>query len=273
MSQTSECVICGAKSTHFGCGECVHKMRTMLKEIPEFYALAAGEYWPEGGSTDGGSNERSIGLRVDCLDGRAPREAIFALEAWERDWRETLTTFANGDEVASGLAQRQRKATAWSGSESMDLLGVTLTGVCHFLDVHLAIAAKEHPAIDEFHKELTLAHKTARRAAREGNEAVTIVLCPADKPGGGLCRVELILTTAEITCPACATVWSQTRLLAVARAADVDTWQPAAVVSQYLGIPGSTLRRWARDGSVKRRGHSYLWSSVVKHQTQLSELA
>ena len=263
MSQTSECVICGAKSTHFACGECVHKMRTMLKEIPEYYALASGEYWSQGVSNGaGGSNERSLGLRVEALDARSPRHAISALEEWERDWRETLDVF--GNDQHSLRSQRSRKAGEWNRADTRDLMGTSLVGVTRFLLKHLDSACNMHPAIDVFAQELHHIHRKIKAAAREPSEQVSIIECPADF-GKGICKAELRLTKGDIECVRCGTTWDQSRLLMVAKSAGTNTWQPAGVISEHLGVPPSTLSSWARQGHVKRKGTSYLWASVVVH--------
>lgn len=65
----SRCLVCGKDSNLLACVECFVTMHRQLGEIPEFYALASGEYWSQGVSNGGGgSNERSLGLRVEALD-------------------------------------------------------------------------------------------------------------------------------------------------------------------------------------------------------------
>lgn len=107
-------------------------------------------------------------------------------------------------------------------------------------------------------------HRKIKAAAREPSEQVSIIECPADF-GQKICKAELRLTAGSIECAQCGTVWDQARLLMVAKSAGTDTWQPAGVISEHLGVAPSTLSSWARQGHVRRKGTSYLWSSVVAH--------
>ena len=260
---TSKCLVCGKDSNHLACVECFVIMHRQLSEIPEYYALASGEYWSQGTSSNsGGSNERSLGLRVEALDARSPRNAISALEEWERDWRETLDVFGNDQHALR--SQRSRKAGEWNRSDTRDLMGTSLVGVTRFLLKHLDSACNVHPAIDVFAQELHHIHRKIKAAAREPSEQVSIIECPADYQQG-ICKAELRLSKADIECHLCGTTWDQSRLLMVAKSAGTNTWQPAGVISEHLGVPPSTLSSWARQGHVRRKGTCYLWSSVVAH--------
>jgi hypothetical protein len=258
-----QCLVCGKDSKRLACVDCFVIMQQQLNDIPEFYALAGGEYWSQGVSRNGGgSSERSLGLRVEALDARSPRNTISVLEEWERDWRETLDVFGNDEHALR--SQRSRKAGEWNRADTRDLMGLTLIGVTRFLLKHLDSACLEHPAIDVFAQELGQAHKRLKAAAREPSEQVSIIECPADWRDG-ICKAELRLVPGSVQCEQCGTMWDQARLLMVAKSAGVDTWQPAGVISEYLGVAPSTLSSWARQGHVRRKGTSYLWSSVVAH--------
>jgi hypothetical protein len=271
------CVICHRQQTpRMSCVDCTERIEAMLADIPQFYALAAGEFWSAGaqGAPVTGNAERPIGLRVEALDARNPEAPLVALEAWEREWRLSLSTFAftprgddQADEDALSLAQRKRKAERWAASESMDVKGVSLCGVIDFLRLHLEAAAKEHPAIDEFADEVAQIHAQAKSAARIPVDTATVVECPGDRPDGGegLCGNRLKIVDDAATCPRCHTEWTFARLLMVARSTSAEIWQPAPVICEQLGISERTLRHWAQHGHVRRRGASYLWSSVIEH--------
>jgi len=262
LSDLRPCVICHHQDTHrFACVDCSSRFAEMLRDLPELYAVTAGEFWPVGvGQGSGGkSSETPLGLRVAALDGRSSRVALETLESWERCLRETFSPQQDAD-----LAQRERKAQRWADSDSDDLHGVTLCGVVDWLLRNLERICTEFPAVDEFHAEVKALHKIARAAAREPVEDVTVIECPADHEGG-LCGKRLKLTGEYVSCPRCGTEWDRPRLLMVARYANADIWQPAGVVSEHLGIPPRTLSRWAQQGLVQRRGTNYLWSSVVSH--------
>ena len=259
----SKCLVCGKDAKRLACVDCYVIMQRQLKEIPEYYALSGGEYWSQGVSNNsGGSNERSLGLRVEALDARSPRNAISTLEEWERDWRETLDVFGNDEHALR--SQRSRKAGEWNRADTRDVMGLTLVGVTRFLLKHLDAACVEHPAIDVFSDELSQVHRRIKSAAREPSVQVSIIECPADY-NNGICKAELKLSPGDIECSRCGTTWDQARLLIVAKSAGSKTWQPAGLISEHLGVPPSTLSSWARQGHVKRKGTSYLWSSVVAH--------
>ena len=262
MSDLHKCPVCAHQDTHrMACVTCSERLAEMLRDLPELYAVTAGEFWPVGvGQGSGGkSSETPLGLRVAALDGRSSRVALETLESWERALREDFSPQQDPD-----LAQRERKAQRWADSDSDDLHGVTLCGVVDWLLRNLERICTEFPAVDEFHAEVKALHKVARAAAREPVEDVTVIECPADHEGG-LCGKRLKLTGEYCRCERCGTEWDRPRLLMVARYANADIWQPAGVVSEHLGIPPRTLSRWAQQGLVQRRGTNYVWSSVVSH--------
>lgn len=234
----------------------------MLSDLPKFYALAAAEYWTQGSSSGGSNSDVSIGLRVSALDARSPRAMLTILESWERDFRETLPMFGGDEE--SLRSQRQRKAAAWARSTSSDLLGVSLCGVVEFLRICLH-QAKDHPAAKDFCSEIKQIHEQSKAAARLIEDAPTIILCPADVDEE-ICLEPLRLTdVTAIKCDRCGSEWSYARLLAVAKAAGTDTWQPASIITQYLGVPTRTLNHWAKQRKIRKQGSNFLWSSVVAH--------
>jgi hypothetical protein len=255
------CTLCSHQQTHrAACVDCTEKIRQQLTDLPELLALSAEEYWPTGGGKGGRSTEVSLGLRVEALSARTTREPLEVLESWERMFREEWW-----DDHAD-TQQRERKAKRWADSDSNDFHAVNLCGVVDWLCRHLDRIA-DHPAVDDFAKEVRDLHREQARAAREPREDVTVIACPADH-GDALCGKPLRLEHEHVTCSRCGTDWDRPRLLIVARYANVEVWQPAGVVSEYLGIPPRTLSRWAQQGLVKRRGTSYLWSSVVSHVAQ-----
>ena len=262
MTDQRTCVVCHTQTTPaFCCWDCQARLRDQLAELPVLYVECSQEFWPQGGGSSGRSPERTLGLRVAALDGRNPVDAIEKLESWERLLREELTPTEDPD-----LAQRKRKAHRWSESESDDHTGVTLCGVVDWLIAHLDAICREFPAVDEFALEVREVHKAARSAARVPSEPVTVVECPADHPDdpSRLCGKRLRLVADQAECPRCGASWDVGRLLMVAASTKAEVWQPASVVSERLGVSDSTLRRWAKDGLVRRRSNNYLWSSVVE---------
>jgi hypothetical protein len=276
MSDLHNCYVCHHQQTHrYACVDCGERMAGMLRDLPELYALTAGEFWPPGlgGSGNSGkASETPLGLRVAALDGRASRVALETLESWERCLREEFTPTQDAD-----LAQRERKAARWADSASSDLHGVTLCGVVDWLTRNLERACMEFVAIDEFYNEVKALHRIARAAAREPIEDVTVIACPADH-GEALCGKRLEMRGHEVECSRCGTVWSEARLLMVAQSTEADIWQPISVIAQYVHypdgtpIPERTLRHWAQHGHVRRRGNMLQWSSVLAHANRNADV-
>lgn len=276
MPVLTKCVLCSRQDTHReACVDCTENLRRMLTDLPEFYALAAAGY---ADTTRGGKGSAaSIGINVSALDGRTPRDAIWKLEAWERDWRETLCTFGNHDHA--DIDQRKRKAARWADAESPDFTGVNLCGVVNFLTIHLDTAATEHPAINEFAAELRTIHTEARNHAGEGEGDVTKVECPADIERHGeiqRCGALLTLTGEHANCPRCGTDWDRPRLMLVARSVGADVYAPIGVLAEHVGKSKRTIQRWYEAGLIRRKGKSYHHGdivAVIESQQDESEVA
>lgn len=261
------------------CFDCYQRIQNQLTDLPVLYIEAGQEYWPQGGQSAGRSTERTLGFRVAALDFRNLGSAIECLEDWERDWRLKLPRFDGAwkmphlidpDEEAQRIEDALRRAQLGRSAEfakkhaGVDRHARMLCGLVDFFLTHLDHACEEHTDMAMFAEELGAIHRAAQVAAREPQPDVTVISCPADADAG-LCGASLRLTGEFVCCPRCSTEWSRPRLLLVARSVDADVWQPAGVVSEHLGVPPSTLSLWARQGHVKRRGTTYLWSSVVAH--------
>lgn len=236
---------CPVKAVHLGmtCRRCYDQLATKLREIPEFYALAAGEMsLGSGGSGGHGGSETSIGLRVAALDLRSGADAIGTLAAWDRDWSEFY------DEKPTDWNRRRRHHS--------DPVGATLVGLCGALRAGLHRACQTHPGIDVFAQEVTELHAQAKAAARANGARAVQVDCPADHLDG-TCGAPLRIAGLELAdavyCRRCHTRWEVHRLLLVAAADSTATvWLTVDDVALLLGISQATLKRWAKAGRIRR---------------------
>ncbi len=245
---------CPVRGTHLGmtCQRCHDRMAQHLVELPELYALAAGELLPARGSGTGRGTETSLGLRIGALDLRSGVDVIGVLATWHRDWTEHY------DEEPVDWTRRSHHPS--------DPVGATLVDVCSVMRRGLLRACQSHPGIDVFAQELSDLVVTARQAARTGTARATVVDCPADHDDG-TCGARLTITGLErsdvVWCKRCGSRWEVERLLlVVASDRDAGVWLPAEDVALLMRVGERTLRRWARDGHVQRHGGLYELNSV-----------
>ena len=241
----SKCVICARRSEQgYACAACEARMRDRLGEVVEFYALAQNELLPGSSGGDRGT-ERSLGVRLSALDFVAGHDVVAVLGLWERDWRDTY-----------GLADPK----AGRGVEE------TLVECVKFLVAWLHRACVDHPAIDDFARELRECWSQARSAARMSPaRKATTITCPADLDDGSMCecRIGVDGTDHDVVCPRCRTTWDVPHLMHVAISTPgVEMWADPAAASAYFGIAERTLRHWAERGRVQRSHGRYELHSI-----------
>jgi hypothetical protein len=244
MNETGACVICQRTTERMACEHCQNQMRLQLTNIVDYQALASGNLLPGQGG-DGRSTERSLGINVAALDLVGAFDAIAVLESWERIWREDYGLSPYGP--ASAL----RDPTARG----------TLLGIVSFLQSWLTKSCTEHPAIDEFAHELRTLHRSCQQAAGQTQRAAWRVTCPADVEDGE-CGNQLRVSGqdfgGQVTCRACNTTWPVDRLLhVVATSRHAELWLDPEAASEWLGVHTGTLRKWAKDGRIKRERGRY----------------
>ena len=253
MRTEQPCAICEHPTNRTTCTRCATRISRHLAEIVEFTALAYGELLPGQGG-DGRSTERGLGVRIDALDLIAGFDVLPVLESWERLFREEW-----------GLAP-WGPTTALRGAGQADQAAAYLTGTVGFLRAHLD-RITEHPAVGDFAGEVSTCWQQARNAARRQPRQAWRVTCPADTDDGE-CGEWLRVTGedfgGEVTCRSCRTSWVTERLLwVVASSTEADMWVDVAAAVKHTGVPESTLRRWARQGKVKRRAAMYEYKSLA----------
>lgn len=136
------------------CEGCRSRLAQLLHEIMAMHAVLPAMLQPgqSQGQRVSGSREAPLPLRVDPLDLTLPARAgtihdplgdqighqsvATILDSWARDWRDTL----DGDRPA----------------------GPTVPELVTWLAIRLPWACNQHPAIDEFARELRQLHRTLR---------------------------------------------------------------------------------------------------------------
>ena len=249
MNETGTCLICQRDTQRMACTYCEATMRRQLSEVVDYQAMAGDNLVPGQGG-DGRATERTLGINIAALDTSAGFDAIAVLESWERLWREDygLTPY--------GPASAQREPTPEA----------TLTGIVGFLQSWLDKTCTEHPAVDEFAAELRGVHRRSQQAAGQTRRAAWRVTCPTDTDDGE-CGTQLRVSGedfgGEVTCRACSTTWPVERLLrVVASSQHSELWLDPEAASHWLGVHAATLRKWAKDGRIKRDHGRYEVHSI-----------
>lgn len=241
------CVICGEASEQgFACAVCERRLRDRLANIVEFYALAEGELVPGASGGSRSSSERSLGVRVAALDFLAGNDVVAILGLWERDWRETYDL-----------------SDAKAGRDVQD----TLTAIVNFLLAWLHRSCTDHPAIDDFAREVRECWGIARAAARMAPARRTLVDCPTIDEDDQACTGKIGIDDRDEThCRTCGATRTLDLLLAITGADDAaPVWVDAEVVVRKTGVPERTLRHWAGRGKVSRSHGRYELRSVYSY--------
>ena len=249
MNELAKCLVCGYDTQRMACERCETYMRRQLSEVIDYQALAADNLVPGQGG-DGRATERTLGVNIAALDTCAAFDAIAVLESWERIWREDygLTPY--------GIASSERAPTPEA----------TLTGIVQFLQAWLAKSCNEHPAVDEFAGELRGLHRQMQQAAGQVRRTAWRVTCPTDTEDGECGQVLKVSGEdfgGHVTCRTCRTTWPVERLLrVVASSRHAELWLDPEAASEWLGVHAGTLRRWAKEGRIKRDHGRYEVHSI-----------
>lgn len=245
---TTPCVICRRPSAQgYACPACEQRMADQLTDVLEFYALAAGELLP-GSSTGARGTERSIGVRLAALDFRAGHDAVAILASWEAEWREHY-----GLSVEPMIA---RPAPALSRSVA-------------FLRGWLHRACTDHPAVDEFARELQACWAEGQAAARVTPARSLSITCVADddRHDSSICGSRIPVGVDEIrgrvTCKRCRTTWDVPHLMHVAIATPgAELWADPEAAAGYFRVHAGTLRKWAAADRIRREHGRYELHSI-----------
>jgi hypothetical protein len=252
MKRQIFCVICQHKTANNLCHKCENRTRTHLNEIITYTKHAAKELAPSQ-TGEGRTTERSLGINLDALDLIAGNTVLPILESWEAMYRAEWQYPPLGP-VTLARAQGQPDQTI-----------AYLTGTVTFLKHNLDKIAT-HETVKDFTTEIGSCWYQARNAARRQPRQAWRVTCPTDT-NRGECGNTLRITGQdfdnEITCRTCQTTWPTERLLrVVASSQDAEIWVDSQAAARQTGVPESTLRRWAKQGKIKRRGTMYEYKNL-----------
>ena len=168
------------------CGWCRDRLETLLRELPDAYALVDTQ--PVRGTTEILSRvfESKPPLSVDALSLLGPGwdTPPARLAWWCRDWSETLQQAPPGE---------------------------TVTETTRWLLARLDWACNEHDAVDEFATDLRQLAASLRPYAGADDGGHPAGECPRTLPGGDMCQTRLYATAyaSVLRCPRCKQEWNR----------------------------------------------------------------
>jgi hypothetical protein len=252
MKNHQTCQICGHQ-TQTTCTKCAQRIHKQLTQIHQYTIQAHNELTPSQ-TGNGATSERTLGIRLDALDLIAGNDVLPILESWEQMFRQEWGYTPWGPTTANRCKTHTNQALAY------------LTATIAFHQAHID-RILQHPTANDYNSEIHQCWQQARTAARAQPRQAWRVTCPTDT-NNGECGNTLSITGQDldqtITCHKCRTHWPTERLLwVVATSSQADLWIDTEAASKQTGIPESTLRRWAKQGRIKKQGTRYEYKSLI----------
>lgn len=286
-----ECVLCAAhdrrtplESGHC-CAGCHMHLARCLRDLSQTVVQAAAETIPAVRGATGGRVPPGSKPPID-LDHIAPHLALIELTKGDPDTRVTITDCLASWEMvirAERLMTRYGPATeahagdtehGWTTSE-IALTGRAFTQAIGFLQRNLEwiITDPKFP-LQQFDDEIGRSLATVR-SMLIGRSRDCVVSCPTITDHGR-CGQPITVRTwlplehdpsvGETTrCRACGAVRTAAQL--VRAGGTEDTWASPEDLAEHFGVTARTLRRWAKSGSVRRKGGLYNWADVATYAT------
>lgn len=189
-------------------------------------------------SGSGRGSERPLPGGTDFLDWKEGADLRDILGANARVWHEDMCAVMD--------------PPAWPGNDPGRLVA--------WLRRHWDTYGVGHEAVAEFASDVRDLAQRARRLLGD-TPAGHVILCPGlEAPCGRRLRVNVADPDELVRCRSCGTEWTTGRLLV--HSGDGDGLLDAEAIHLIYGVPGSTLRRWAKTGRVRREGLRYAVADV-----------
>lgn len=248
-----QCVRCEHDCDAFMCVFCEKRVRRALHDIERFTRLIDSAEQRTTAGSEVRTAEKTLGVNIEALDVIAGNDTLPLLESWEVTIRNTY-----------GLT---RYGMVTEDEARADMLHNRIAFLKAWLHVLIHRQFEQLPAL---HDSLVAEAVRLARIACVDDHQGWRVECPNDV-GASLCRHRVRVTRsdlqndAEVVCRGCERVWTARRLVVVSAAAnDVDVWVDADTLAHWYGVTKRTLRRWASEGLIERRGRLYSDRSMRK---------
>lgn len=199
LTSMTGCVRCGYLGSSRLCQGCTQAVDDRLAEMPGLYARL-GSFLAPGSGTGGPSVKRveaPLPARLGPLSLRGAGGIVGVLAAWESDWRDAL---------------------CWSPSPPRGRIENAVEEHVKFLRNNLLWCVDQHPALDEFTREIAELYATCRTEIEGPSDVRPIGYCPTILDDDAPCGARLFANpyALSIRCRYCGTSWEGSAWLTLA---------------------------------------------------------
>lgn len=194
------CLACGYRTYGNICDRCRLVTDQLLAGLPTLYMRLEGALMPGaavGDRVSGGGKTPPLPLRLEPLSLRSHGSIVSVLHSWEDDWREILS---------------------WSRRPFRGTIAQSVEGSAKFLRLNWAWCADQHPAPQEFVREMGEITHACRLQIDGPGDSRRIGYCPVIVADMRPCAAALWADPYidRIKCRGCGTEWPQTSWISLA---------------------------------------------------------
>lgn len=249
VTHNNPCLICArhnrkTTTTGYACPTCTRQLHKTLTRITTLTDAAAN--WTPTPTTGGGNSNKPASrppLDLTALDDAWGHDTLPILEAWQRIIRNDYNLTPYGEATADQA--------------------VTVATATRFLHQWVDELARTWPVIDELALELDDLSRRLSRYDETRDPNGWRIACPGLTDELTNCGHHITIhgeLNDNLTCPACHTTWTTTRLIRVATVTTktTPTWLDADTAATLTGWTTRHLRRLADQGKLTRTQGRYL---------------
>jgi len=242
--ERAQCAICHNRDPEPTlCRQCASRVLAALCDLPRLFMLSGLQLHSVQVGTGGArpAPGSKPPMSVELLSWRVGTDLLGVLASWER------------------LVRTDRHLTPVGALPRMGCAEHELLRIVTFLAAHHGwLCVNASP--EDWATDVLGLHRTAMHHSGETVPRATVVPCVC----GHVVRFPSGAESA--TCGGCGALWpTGGLLLAALNDADADeVWAELDIAHTITGIPGATIRAWARKGTIERKNNLYGLRSIVR---------
>jgi hypothetical protein len=245
-----QCLIC-KKQVTTECRGCYHRLRSVLKELPQLQFEAGFFLEPSRSGSGAASAERSIGINVNALDFSMATDLLAILHGWET------------------IIRRDRQLTPPALVAKERTTDAEVCATCEFHITHLTWTLTQPWAID-FAGELWGLHARGRAAAKKFKEQARRIPCPTDDCNRFVV-IDVEQLTQDVSCFGCKQSWSVLRLVALAMSnPNRRFFLDVEAIAAWLQMTQREVYRLIKKFDIEKRGSTYDLQALMKVRQQIA---